>query len=83
MRYIDDVLSIDNDKFHTYINAIYPNELDILDTTDSSIYAFYLDILLTIDTARILTTKLYDKRDVLPNLSRNISLSTAYGVSHS
>ena len=27
-RYIDDVLSINNENFHTYVNAIYPNKLE-------------------------------------------------------
>ena len=31
-RYIDDVLSINNDNFHTYVNTIYPNELEIKKT---------------------------------------------------
>jgi hypothetical protein len=26
-RYINDVLSINNDQFHSYIDSIYPNEL--------------------------------------------------------
>ena len=86
-RYIDDVLSINNDSFHTYVNAIYPNELEIKDTTDSSTQTSYLDILLTIDTDEKLATKLYDKRDDFgfpivnfPHLSSNIPLSPAYGV---
>jgi hypothetical protein len=32
-RYINSVLSINNDKFHWYVNSIYPNELEIKDTT--------------------------------------------------
>jgi hypothetical protein len=34
-RYIDDVLSINNHNFHNYIHLIYPNELEIKDTTES------------------------------------------------
>ena len=86
-RYIDDVLSINNDNFHTYVNTIYPNELEIKDTTESSTQASYLDILLSVDTDRKLTTKLYDKRDDFdfsivnfPHLSSNIPQSPAYGV---
>jgi hypothetical protein len=45
-RYIDDVLSINNDKFHSYVNSIYPSELEIKDTTESSTSASYLDVLL-------------------------------------
>jgi hypothetical protein len=46
-RYIDDVLSINNDQFHSYADFIYPNELEIKDTTESSISDSYLDVLLT------------------------------------
>ena len=49
-RYIDDILSINNDNFHTYVNTIYPNELEIKDITESSTHASYLDILLSVDT---------------------------------
>ena len=33
-RYIDDVLSLNNPKFGDYIDVIYPQELQIQDTTD-------------------------------------------------
>ena len=86
-KYIDDVLSINNEHFHTYVNMIYPTELEIKDTTDSSTKASYLDILLSIETDEKLATKLYDKRDDFdfpivnfPHLSSNIPLSPAYGV---
>jgi hypothetical protein len=32
-RYIDDVLTINNNRFHSYVDSIYPNELEIKDTT--------------------------------------------------
>ena len=62
-RYIDDVVSIYNDNFHSYVDTIYPGELEIKDTTESDTSASYLDILLEKDTNGNLTTKLYDKRD--------------------
>jgi hypothetical protein len=62
-RYIDDVLSINNDQFHSYIDSIYPSELEIKDITESSTSASYLDVLLNIDAGGKLTTQLYDKRD--------------------
>jgi hypothetical protein len=62
-RYIDDVLSIDNNQFHSYVDSICPNELDIKDTTESSTSASYLDILLNIDADGKLRTQLYDKQD--------------------
>ena len=60
-RYIDDVLSINNHNFHNYVHLIYPEELDIKDTTESDRSASYLDILLNIDSNGRLTTTLYDK----------------------
>ena len=55
-RYIDDVLSINNHNFHNYVHLIYPDELDIKDTTESDKSASYLDILLNIDSNGRLTT---------------------------
>jgi hypothetical protein len=64
---------------------MYPDELEIKDTTDKS--ASYLDILLNIDYNGRLTTSLYDKRDDFnfaivnfPLLCSNIPLSPDYGV---
>ena len=86
-RYIDDVLSINNHNFHNYVHLIYPDELEIKDTTESDKSASYLDILLSIDSNGRLTTSLYDKHDDFdfaivnfPFLCSNISLSLAYGV---
>ena len=86
-RYIDDVLSINNHNFHNYVNLIYPDELEIKDTTESDRSASYLDILLKIDCDGRLTTTLYDKLDDFdfaidnfPFLCSNIPLSPAYGV---
>ena len=83
-RYIDDVLSINNNNFHNYVHMIYPSELEIKDTTESRTCASYLDILLNIDKNGKLTTKLYDKRDDFkfpivnfPYICSNIPLSPA------
>jgi hypothetical protein len=62
-RYIDDVLSINNNHFHSYVDSIYPNQLEIKDTIECSTSASYLDVLLKLDTNGKLTTQLYDKRD--------------------
>jgi hypothetical protein len=40
-QYIDDVLSIKNNQFHSHVDSIYPNELEIKDTTESSTSASY------------------------------------------
>ena len=86
-RYIDDVLSLNNPKFSDYVDFIYPEDLEIKDTTDSPTHASYLDILLSYDQNQHLTTKIYDKRDDFdfsivnfPFLSSNIPESPAYGV---
>ena len=49
--------------FISYVDSVYPNELEIEDTTVSFMSASYLDILLDIDINGKLTTQLYDKRD--------------------
>ena len=85
-RYIDDVLSMNNDAFHHHLHDIYPPELEIKETTESLTSASYLDLLLTVSNG-ILSTKLYDKRDDFdfrivnfPFISSNIPESPAYGV---
>ena len=49
-RYIDDVLSLNNPKSGDYIDVIYPQELQIQDTTDAGNWANYLDLRLEFDT---------------------------------
>jgi hypothetical protein len=85
--YIDDVLSINNNQFQSHVDSIYPNELEIKDTTESSTSASYLDVLLKLDTQGKITTQLYDKWDDFnfsidnfPYLCSNIPASPAYGV---
>jgi hypothetical protein len=86
-RYTDVVLSINNHQFHSYVDSIYPSELEIRDITESYTSASYLDVLLNIDVGDKLTTQLYDKRDDFdfdivnfPYKCSNIPLSPAYGV---
>ena len=38
------ILSINNHKFHNYVHLIYPDELEIKDTTESDKSASYLDL---------------------------------------
>ena len=85
--YIDDVLSINNPEFENYLGQMYPAELEIKDTTESTTSASYLDILLSIGRDGQLHTSIYDKRDDFnfhitnfPFLSSNIPSSPAYGV---
>ena len=85
-RYIDDVLSINNPEFENYLGQMYPAEVEIKDTTESTTSASYLDLLLSIGRDGQLHTSIYDKRDDFnfhinfPFLSRNIPSSSAYGV---
>jgi hypothetical protein len=87
LRYIDDVLSINNHNFHNYDHLIYLDELEIKGITESDKSISYLNILLNIDPNDRLKTSLCDKRDdfdfAIVNFSflcSNIPLSPAYGV---
>jgi hypothetical protein len=84
-RYIDDVLSINNSRFAECLPLIYPPELEVKETTDSS--ASFLDKYLEFDDSGQLSTKFYDKRDDFnfkiinfPNVCSNIPASPAYDV---
>ena len=86
-RYIDDVLSLNNSKFGDFLGRIYPNELEIKDTTNTPKSASYLDLHLEIDNEGNLKSKLYDKRDDFnfpivnfPFMCSNIPAAPAYGV---
>ena len=66
---------------------MYPKELTISETTESTSVASYLDLLFTRDENNNISTKLYDKRDVfgfhIVNflfMSSNIPSAPAYGV---
>ena len=55
-RYIDDVRSLYNPRFGSFVDHIYPIEFEIKDTTDTTRYA-------SSHGEGQLGTKLYDKRD--------------------
>ena len=87
IRYIDDLISFYNKRFKEFISDIYPKELTISETTESTSVASYLDLLFTWDRSNNITTKLYDKRDAFgfhivnfPFMSSNIPSAPAYGV---
>ena len=86
MRYIDDLLVLNNPSFENAIKYIYPTELQLKRTTENVTALSYLDILITIDNGKY-TTTLYDKRDSFqfdivnfPDMSSNIPSKPAYGV---
>ena len=66
-------------RLNDYIYAIYPEKLEIKDTTDAPKWANYLDLRLEFDGDGKLYTRLYDKRDHFdfPNsLHRNLKKSS-------
>ena len=80
-------MSLDNSRFGHHLSRIYPNELPVRNTADTTNSASYLDLLLEIDKGGRLKTKLYDKRDDytfpivnIPFIGCNIPGSPAYGV---
>ena len=86
-RYIDDLISFNNKRFKEFMSDIYPKELTISQTTESTSVASYLDLLFTRDKSNNITIKLSDKRDAfgfhIVNflfMSSNIASAPAYGV---
>ena len=86
MRYIDDLLTLKNTLFHSAIDDIYPEELKLKKTSESSIALSSLDIQIIIVNGKY-STAVYDKRDSFnfkivnfPHLSSNIPSGPAYGV---
>ena len=61
-RYIDDLLTLNNPGFCTFIDQIYPKKLKFKRTTEGSDNCSYLDLKNSIETGRY-TTDLYDKRE--------------------
>ena len=52
MRYIDDLLTLNNPAFDNAIDDIYPPELQLKKTTECPTTLSYLDILITIDNGK-------------------------------
>ena len=88
MRYIDDLLLLNNTKFSDAIEHvyIYPSQFQLKKTTESTTALSYIDIFITIRHGKYSTT-LFDKRNSFqfcivnfPNMSSNISSKPMYGV---
>ena len=86
MRYIDDLLTLNNTLFHSAIEDIYPVQLKLKKTSESSTTLSYLDIQITIVNGKY-STAVYDKRNYFnfkivnfPFLCSNIPSRPAYGV---
>jgi hypothetical protein len=68
-----------NYYFHNYDHLIYPDELEIKDTTESGISASYLDILLIIDSdGRLTTTCTLYKMAKIPKSDQSQNTSRKY-----
>lgn len=86
-RYIDDLLTINNDGLmKDYYKKIYPPELKLSSDDTSDKEANYLDLHLEVKDKKF-TYRLYDKRDKFsfpivnfPNLQGNIPATQSYGV---
>ena len=86
VRYIDDLLTLNNSTFSKEISNIYPVELTLKRTTESCTVVSYLDICIHLKNKRFVTT-VYDKRDSFdfhivnfPFLDSNIPTKPAYGI---
>ena len=86
-RCIDDLISFNNKRLKEFISDIYPKELTISETTESTSVASFLDLLFIRDNSNNITTKLDDERDTFgfhivnfPFMSSNIPSAPAYGV---
>ena len=87
-RYIDDLLSVNNEEFENYINTIYPSELELKNTSTSTAEVCYHDARIKLgDNNSPFYVSIYDKRDDLafrivniPHMDSNIPSKPAYGT---
>ena len=86
VRYIDDLLTLNNSHFEEELPNIYPPELTLKRTSESDTKLSYLDISISICSSKYVT-EVYDKRDAFsfnivnfPYMSSNIPANPTYGV---
>ena len=84
LRYLDDLLNIDNIYFDQIEDRIYPTELQLNRANSSDTEAPFLDLNLCTSNGTV-STKIYDKRDDFdivnfPFLDGDNSWRTSYGV---
>ena len=86
LRYLDDLLNIDNPYFEQMVGQVYPTEIQLNKANSSDTEAPFLDLNLSI-TNGIVSSKIYDKRDDLnfeivnfPLLDGDDPRSPSYGV---
>ena len=85
--FTDDLISFSNKRFKEFISDIYPKELTISETRESTSVASYLALLFTLDKSNNITTKLFHKHDTFgfhivnfTFMSSNIPSAPAYSV---
>ena len=61
-RYLDDLLNIENNFFHSMVNRIYPSELQLNKANVADTEASFLDLQLS-KSDGFIKTKICDKRD--------------------
>ena len=86
VRYIDDLLALNNHRFEGEICVIYPPELTLKKTTESSGFLSYLDVAISISGGRFVT-EVFDKRDSFnfdivnyPYMCSSIPIKPTYGL---
>ena len=81
-RYIGDLISFSNKRFKEFISDIYPKELTISETTQSTSAASYVDLLFTRDENNNITTKQHNKPDAFDFHSVNFPSCQAIFQQH-
>ena len=83
-HYIDDLISFSNTRFK-FVYDIYPKELTISETKESTLIASYLNLLFIQDKNNKIRTKLHNKHDAFgfhimnfPFMSSNLPSAPAY-----
>ena len=86
LRYLDDLLNIDNIYFDQMVDRIYPTELQLNRANSSDTEAPFFDLNLCISYGTV-STNIYDKRDDfdfgivnIPYLDGDVPRRTSYGV---
>ena len=86
VRYIDDLLTLNNNTFNSEMSNIYPPELTLKRATESDTKLPYLDVSISICHGKFVT-EVYDKRDNFnfnivnyPFMCSNIPARPTYGV---
>ena len=81
-RYIDDLISFNNKRFKEFIYDIYPKELTISETTESTSVAFYRDLIFTRDKSNNVTPNYMTKMMHLASTLSIIPLCQALFYQH-